>query len=166
MLALFIFGHRYLTGIDIELYGGLSGRFLLLADVFIIKHISIEIFGIPYYGFIAPIEWTIISMLAPLMESIYRLFIFILNTVVVLSSLFIIILYLYLLFFGRRFQEKTMKIYYLIAIIIGSIFSIGALTSRFLAYWGGHTTPIRSLHSTQMDKQIHEITTIKDKSIE
>ena len=163
MLILYIFGHKYLTSIEVELYGGLSSRFLLLTDLLVIKNISIEIFGIPYYGFITPIEWTIIFMLAPVTESIYRLSSFILNTIVILSSLFIIILYLYLIFIGRKFQEEAMKIYYLIAIIIGFIFSIGALTSRFLAYIGGLQLLFVAFTAYRWINKFTKYTTVKDK---
>jgi len=138
MLILYLFGRRYLTDIDIELYSGLSGRIILLASLITGGGPFLILSTIPFYGFIAPIEFyvflTVDFILYDYMGINIGLTIY--NILLLLTILSIVTLYVYLIFFGRRFQEKTMKIYYLIVIIIGFIFVIGGLGSRFFAYLG------------------------------
>ena len=140
MILLFIFGSKYLSSIDIELYGGLSGRIILLASLIVGNDYLLIFSATPFYGFITPLELYAFSSIAnsvlyEYMRTSIGLTIY--NTLLILTILSIVTFYLYLIFFGRGFQEKVMKIYYIIAIIFGFIFSIGAFKSRFLAYLGG-----------------------------
>lgn len=138
MLILFICGRRYLSSIDIELYGGLSSRFLILVGMFVIGTNTYKIlYEIPFYGFIAPIESYIILDIGILLSNyIGFTSLYIYDIIIILSSLSMAMLYLYLIFVGKKYQEKAVKVYYLIVVILGSITLVGGLGSRFQAYVG------------------------------
>ncbi len=95
------------------------------------------LYVIPFYGFIAPIESYIMLHIGILVSNyIGFTSLYVYDIIIVLGSLSIAMLYLYLIFVGKKYQEKAMKVYYLIVIILGSITLVGWLGSRFLSYVG------------------------------
>jgi len=105
---------------------------MILSSFFLRGLLSYNLFGflifeLPLYGFIAPIEDYILLSSYGLLYRYGEIF----NIMSIVFTLFIIALCLYLIFWGRRYQVKALKIYYLIVIILGFIVVFGGMRSRF-----------------------------------
>jgi len=120
MFILLVFGRRYLTSIEVELYGGLSSRIVILYLLLlsrVIRGASILDYlnYIPIYGYITPFERLITTIpyeSLPVNIDFYTIFI---STWLILT-----IFILYLLYLGARYQVKALKICYSTAIILNA----------------------------------------------
>jgi len=127
MLLLLPFKNKYVPFTDIELYGGISSRFMLLI-IFLMSYrhgaspLPISLVPAPSYGYTAPMEYYIPIILCRFLNCSRSRIIFSGTFYIIWSVLMTTCLYL--LFWGRKYQYKAIKIFYPIVIAINLILII------------------------------------------
>ncbi len=156
MLILLPFKNKYVPFTDIELYGGISSRFMLLM-IFIMSYrydaspLTISLVPAPSYGYTAPIEYYIPILLCGFLNCFRSRTIFSVTFCIIWSVLMTTCLYL--LFWGRKYKYKAIKIFYPVVIALNIILII--LFSRAPYYVV--LAPIQSIYLIANSYRLREI---------